>query len=131
MFNPRYMFHATLHARIVQSQEELESLPYGWAESPQAASQLADPDVLAERVAAEASAEADRVAQVLAQAAHLEVPHVHEERQDGPAAEAPAVLTDDERIRLEVEADIQRALDAQSASKGEQQAAAPTKSSAR
>lgn len=49
MFNPRWMFHASQAARLVQSEEELASLSRDWADSPQAAYLLsqswpADPD---------------------------------------------------------------------------------------
>lgn len=34
MFNPKWVFHATLPAQIVQTQEELDALGPGWANSP-------------------------------------------------------------------------------------------------
>lgn len=37
MFNPRWMFHATVGAQVIHSQEQLDALGHGWADSPQAA----------------------------------------------------------------------------------------------
>lgn len=44
MFHPRWMFHAHSPAQIVETQDALDALPYGWADSPQAAAQLGGED---------------------------------------------------------------------------------------
>lgn len=57
MFNPRYVYHATNPARIVQSQEDLDALGPGWESSPQAAAIAADNEVAATADAARAAQE--------------------------------------------------------------------------
>lgn len=64
MFNPRYVYHASNPARIVESQEDYDALGPGWAESPHAAAILADTQAAAEVDQARAALTASIEAQV-------------------------------------------------------------------
>jgi hypothetical protein len=109
MFNPRWMFHATFAARIITSQEELQSLGDGWADSPQAAEFLAgdresEAEVRAAAIAAEQQAAVER-----AQREALELKALEEQRIT--AANAAA----NEYAAAEAEAKRQEAAGATSA----------------
>lgn len=107
MFNPRWMFHALRGPQIVSTQEELDALGDGWADSPQAAEALRPAEVVqptqAELEAAFALAKAKADAEAQQEAEQAAQTAVNQASVKGD--ETPATLSEAER---EVAAEIDR-----------------------
>lgn len=108
MFNPRWMFHATIGSQVIHTQEQLDALGFGWADSPAAAEAFR-----AEPVApvSQEQLEADHLARIKAEANEAqEVASAKQSAENIATAQGtdtPAVqLTAQETAEAEVAAEI-------------------------